>query len=168
MSPYHDKDANPDGEPKKPHYHLLITFEGMKTDKQVRELISEVNGVGLEVINSIRGYARYLCHLDNPEKFQYNPDDVVEFGGAEYINLILLETDKVRICAEMVTFIDENDIQSYAEFANYCIMYHYSWFRALTINCSMPIMMYIKSKQWEKEKGYERKSKYTDYLLEKE
>lgn len=30
ISPLHDKDTNPSGEPKKPHYHVLLMFEGKK------------------------------------------------------------------------------------------------------------------------------------------
>ena len=76
ISPYHDKDVNPDGTPKKPHWHVLIMFESVKTREQATELFSRINGVGCEKVNSLRGYARYLCHLDNPEKFQYDLDDV--------------------------------------------------------------------------------------------
>lgn len=163
LSPYHEFDVNErTGEVKKPHWHLLIMFEGKKSEEQVRELLRQVNGVGLEVINSMRGYARYLCHLDNPEKHQYSRDDVKAFGGADYDEITQLETDKVKLCSEMETFIDENDILSYSEFANYCMLHHYSWYRALKVNCSLPIMFYIKSKQWEIDKGYKRKTKYID------
>ena len=30
ISPLHDKDINPNGEPKKAHYHVLVMFEGQK------------------------------------------------------------------------------------------------------------------------------------------
>ena len=30
ISPLHNKDTNPSGEPKKPHYHVLLMFEGVK------------------------------------------------------------------------------------------------------------------------------------------
>ena len=72
ISPYHDSDINPNGEPKKPHWHVLIMFDSVKTMEQAKEIFDKVGGVGCEKVNSLRGYARYLCHLDNPEKFQYN------------------------------------------------------------------------------------------------
>lgn len=31
ISPLHDKDINPTGEPKKPHYHVVLMFEGKKS-----------------------------------------------------------------------------------------------------------------------------------------
>ena len=66
ISPLHDRDFNPTGEPKKPHFHVLLTFEGKKSVEQIKELIRPFCGVGVEVVQSIRGYTRYLCHLDNP------------------------------------------------------------------------------------------------------
>ena len=43
LSPLHDKDVNPDGEKKKPHYHLMLMFRGKKSLDQVKEIIKEVN-----------------------------------------------------------------------------------------------------------------------------
>ena len=31
VSPLHDRDTNPSGEPKKPHYHVLLMFEVQRT-----------------------------------------------------------------------------------------------------------------------------------------
>lgn len=67
ISPLHDKDVNPDGTPKKPHYHVMVMYDGPKTEEQAKAFFSTFNGVGPEVVNSVRGYARYLKHMDNPE-----------------------------------------------------------------------------------------------------
>lgn len=84
VSPIHDKDINPDGTIKKPHYHVLVMFDGVKTQTQWEEFRNQFGGVGSEIVQSTRGYARYLCHLDNPEKVRYNVDDVISIGGADY------------------------------------------------------------------------------------
>ena len=84
ISPLHDKDFNADKTPKKPHYHVFMIFEGKKSRTQIKEIVERFGGVGQENILSKRGYARYLCHLDNPEKAQYNTDDVRSFGGLDY------------------------------------------------------------------------------------
>ena len=34
ISPLHDKDINPTGEPKKPHYHVMIMYEGKKSESK--------------------------------------------------------------------------------------------------------------------------------------
>lgn len=63
-------------------------FDSVKTEKQAVEFFSTFGGVGCEVVNSSRAYARYLCHLDNPEKASYKIDQVRQFGGQ--IILLLL------------------------------------------------------------------------------
>ena len=69
VSPLHDKDKNPSGEPKKAHYHVLLMFESPADyESKVAPIFAEIGGVGRETVGSARGYARYLCHLDNPEK----------------------------------------------------------------------------------------------------
>ena len=37
VSPLHDKDVNPNGEPKKPHRHLLLSFRTVKAYEQIKE-----------------------------------------------------------------------------------------------------------------------------------
>ena len=37
-SPLHDKDVNPDGEIKKPHWHILLIFPSVKTYEQVSKI----------------------------------------------------------------------------------------------------------------------------------
>ena len=38
-SPLHDKDQNPDGNQKKPHYHCIIMFSSVKNYKQICEML---------------------------------------------------------------------------------------------------------------------------------
>ena len=94
ISPLHDKDVNADGKPKKPHYHVQFIFDGKKSDDQFKEIIAKFGGVGVEDVQSLRGYARYLCHLDNPDKAQYNTSMVKALGGADYFSVILPITEK--------------------------------------------------------------------------
>jgi hypothetical protein len=148
ISPLHDKDVNPDGEIKKPHWHVMFVFEGVKTDEQVQEIIDKIGGVGLERVNSFRGYARYLCHLDNPEKFQYLPEEVRSLCGADYIGAIGLVTDKYKAIGEMMDYCEEVGCVSYSELLMYARINRYDWFRVLCDNGTMVIKEYLKSKLW--------------------
>lgn len=156
ISPLHDRDVNPDGEPKKPHWHVMIMFENVKTAEQAKELFSVINGVGCEKVNSIRGYARYLCHMDNPEKEQYAPEQVRSFGGADYITTIGLVTDKYKAIGEMISFCKENDIVSYAELLEYCQEQRFDWFRVLCDNGTVVMKEYLKSRQWTIRQAYKQ------------
>ncbi len=148
VSPLHDRDVNPTGEVKKAHYHVMIMFDGVKTLEQAKFLIESFGGVGCEPIQSVRGYARYLCHLDNPEKAQYSPEDVRMYGGADYITTIGLVTDKYKAIGEMIDYCEENNVLSYSELLVYCRMERFDWFRVLCDNGTVVIKEYLKSRSW--------------------
>ena len=158
ISPYHDRDVNPTGELKKPHYHILITFDSVKTVEQAKEIFVKINAVGCEVVKSLRGYARYLCHLDNPDKAQYNPDDVISLFGADYHSVIGLALDKYKAISDMIEFIDYYNYISYSKLLNYARLYRFDWFRLLCDNSSYVIKEYIKSRQNDLYQNQEEKS----------
>lgn len=153
ISPLHDKDVNPTGEPKKPHYHVMIMFDGVKTSEQAREVFDLIGGVGTEVVKSLRGYARYLCHLDNPEKHQYNVDDVVSLAGAEYRSIIGLATDKYVAIGEMMDFCILNQIMSYAQLLVYARHNREDWFRVLVDSSTMVMKEFLKSYAWSNKEN---------------
>lgn len=168
ISPYHDKDYNvkrdENGElvPKKAHFHIMLMFDSVKTEEQAREVCSLFNGVGLEIVNSIRGYARYLCHLDNPEKAQYPIDEVRCLGGADYLNVVALPKDKYTAIREIIEYIRNNQIDSYAELLDYCAVQKTDWFVCLCDNGTYVIKEYIKSYRWEEDKR-RLQERYNDY-----
>lgn len=148
VSPLHDKDINPGGEPKKPHYHVILMFDSVKTDEQAKEVFCNIGGVGCERVKSIRGYARYLCHLDNPEKAQYSQEDIKSFGGADYINVIQLSSDKYVAFNEMIDFCEQYNIVSFYQLAKYARNNRSDWHRILC-DCGTTYMMsYLKAKHW--------------------
>lgn len=155
ISPLHDKDTNPDNnEPKKAHYHVMIMFDSVKTKEQAIEVFNTIGGVGCEVIQSRRGYARYMCHMDNPEKFQYKQDDVRALGGADYIDIIGLAIDKYKAVSEMMDYCDSNNIVSYYELANYARSERFDWFRILCDSGTVVIKEYLKSRKWTLDNSY--------------
>lgn len=151
ISPLHDKDVNPSGDPKKPHYHVQLVFEGKKSKEQVREIFDAIGGVGCEVVKSLRGYARYLCHLDNPEKAQYDTNDVVALCGMDYLSTIGLPIDKLISIREMITFCEENNITSFRKLLMYSMEERTDWFKVLCESGTYVMKEYLKSSAWEKD-----------------
>ena len=151
ISPLHDKDVNPTGEPKKPHYHVILMYEGKKTLEQVAEVIEKIGGVGIQYIASLRAYSRYLCHLDNAEKAQYDIEQVRAFGGADYNGIIGTASDKYKAIGEMIDFCSDNDIVSFSVLLEYCREHRFDWFRILCDNGTVVMREYLKSKHWTKE-----------------
>lgn len=166
LSPYHDSDVNPTGEKKKPHWHLLIMFEGKKSEEQVKQYFDQIGGVGLEKVGSLRGYARYLCHLDNPEKAQYNPEDVRQFAGADYISIIGLAIDKYKCIGEMTDFVKKENIISYHTLVDYAREFRMDWFRILCDSGTFVVKEYIKSRKWMQDQvAKQMAEKHTADLL---
>ena len=81
ISPLHDKDINPDGEPKKPHYHIILIYSGPTTYNNVATFTESINGTIPQPLEQVRGYYRYLTHKDNPEKAQYSDSDIICLNG---------------------------------------------------------------------------------------
>lgn len=72
----HDLDVTPEGELKKPHYHVYLEFENAKEFSVIgKELGCGENNV--EKVKSTKGCVRYLIHADNPEKAQYDKQNIV-------------------------------------------------------------------------------------------
>ena len=90
ISPLHDNDLNPTGEVKKPHYHVMIMFDSVKTREQAQDIFNLIGGVGCEIVQSLRGYARYLCHLDNPDKALNTSYVIVRFEQFDEITLTFI------------------------------------------------------------------------------
>lgn len=153
ISPLHDKDINPTGEAKKAHYHVVIMFDSTKTVEQAKEIFDKIGGVGCEKVNSIRGYARYLCHLDNPEKAQYSQDDVRTMCGADYVSAIGLATDKYKALGEMQDFCEQYNIISFYLLSKYARTHRTDWYRILCDCGSVYMREYLKSKQWSNQSG---------------
>jgi hypothetical protein len=151
ISPLHDKDVNPDGTQKKPHWHVMVMYSSVKTRAQAAELRDAVGGVGWENVASARGYARYLCHLDNPEKAQYNTEDVVEMGGADYAEVTRRATDAVKAVSEMMGFIRENNVLFYSDFVDYCREERPDWFESLITRNTYAVYTYIKARSKKAE-----------------
>lgn len=121
ISPLHDRDidkyAEGGEEYKKAHYHVLVEYEGPKTYKSVKEEICDEIGATIpKKIESLRGYYRYLTHMDNPEKAQYRQEDIKEYNGFK-LDLTNSEVTiiKDKICNDIVN----NNITEYAELIDY-------------------------------------------------
>ena len=155
ISPLHNRDVNNDGTLKKEHYHVLLLFSGVKTREQAQEVFSVIGGVGIEPVKCARAYARYLCHLDNPQKAQYDIEDVISCSGADYYTMINLATDKYSAIGEMIEFCIQNNIVSYARLLLFAKENRQDWFRVLCDNGTLTMVQFLKSHYWEISK-YEK------------
>lgn len=118
----HDKDVNPDGTRKKAHYHVLILFDAVKSFEQVKALADKVNGPIPQRVTSVRGTVRYLIHMDNPEKYQYDREAIERHGGIDIDKYFELSVSQVEeVLSEMSRFILENNVDNFGDFIAYCL-----------------------------------------------
>lgn len=148
-SPIHDKDKFKNGKAKKPHWHIIILFPSKKSYKQVEQIANQLNTVTPQPVASIIGMTRYLAHLDDPDKHQYDPKDIVGHCGAD--PMMYMETanqkkvDKIRIIGEMIEFVQEQGITEFYQLADYAKKKEPDWFDILVNSSTIFMTNYIKS-----------------------
>lgn len=152
-SPLHEFDTNPSGEVKKPHWHVLLMFGGVKTYEQVCEVLAPLNCPIPQRCHSAKGAVRYMAHLDNPEKFQYSPSDIVSHGGADIAELLRpSSSERYSIIREMLDFVRDSDITEFQDLMDYAMTDRYdTWFPLLCDNSAFVVGQYIKSQRHRKD-----------------
>lgn len=148
-SPLHEFDLNEDGSSKKPHYHLIIVFSSGKTYEQCKEITDFLNAPIPQPCISIKGAIRYLIHLDNPEKFQYNQDDIRVFGGLDISYAFALsDTTRYYIIRDICDYIKNADVQDFSELVDYALYNEFNtWLPVIVDKNSYFLNTYIKSKR---------------------
>lgn len=71
----HNKDKDNKGLFKKPHYHIIIRLDNATTISALSKKLG-IKENYIQHINNERAYLRYLIHFDDPEKFQYDINEV--------------------------------------------------------------------------------------------
>lgn len=120
---------------EKPHYHIMMMFSSVKSEQQARDIISECGGVGCEVIRDTKLYARYLCHLDSPDKQKYSPDDVLSFGN-DYKTFINNEKEdkSMTLLLDLLIYIEAGNFRTIRELC-----------RSLLQDCMYDEVKYVSS-----------------------
>lgn len=116
VSPLHDKDMNANGEPKKPHYHIILCYEGPTTFNAVSKFTESVGGTIPQPLESIKGYYRYLTHKDNPEKAQYNECDIKHLNGFNPRDFIEISKSEVlALIKHIQNIVRDAEIYEYSD-----------------------------------------------------
>jgi len=148
-SPLHNKDTNPDGTIKKEHIHVLMMYDGVKSYDQVLEVTESINATVPQKCGSAKGLVRYMLHLDNPEKYQYDKGDIRAYGGADIEDMLKpTSADRYVLLKEMTLFVIENDIQEYEDLWLHAMENRFDdWFPLLADNGTFAINNFIKSRR---------------------
>lgn len=156
VSPSHDADEwtardekkNPKhkaGTLKEPHRHLLAMYDNPVSYDQVVKDFAFLKSKNVKYVKSLPAMARYLTHMDSPDKAQYDPEGVCEFGGADWRDLCATTSDKHLALREMRAFIRENNIVDFYLFWDWCDEHNDEWSRLLDDSCCYAIEHYMRS-----------------------
>ncbi len=121
LSPWHDKDIDSKtGDVKKSHKHGALFFDSLKSYSQVSNLISDkLNGPShVEVVMSPSGMYSYFTHAENPEKTEYNIEDI-ESGAGFDLDQFLVEQDPDTFLKEVIDVIEEKNFTEFEELVYY-------------------------------------------------
>ena len=104
-SPLHDKDKDAEtGCFKKAHYHNMLIFSGLKSEKQINEICQLLGVKHWEKVLDKRSMLRYFCHLDEQQdelKYIYPIDQVRTWGGFDYNNVLNASDGKTSTSAPL-------------------------------------------------------------------
>lgn len=139
VSPLHDRDVwteadeeqSPEhvaGTPKKPHRHAIISWGNSTTIKAVLNVLEPYGVQYVDPVGSYSAYCRYLLHLDDPEKAQYDSLDVVCIsGGIPDFERKLTRSEMLAQRDEIMELCVDNCIVEYAILCGYCKDHRPDW-----------------------------------------
>jgi len=151
-SPLHDKDTNPDKTKKKPHWHIVLLFEGNKSYEQVKDIIDKLNAPTPQKCASVKGTVRYMAHLDHGDKFQYDKASIIGHGGADVAEYLKpTSSSRYQLIGEMRQWVNENNCVEFCDLMDYAYQEHPDdWVPMLCDNSTYVMGEYIKSRRNKK------------------
>lgn len=99
----------PEEDEKKEHVHLILSLDNPRSEESLAKRL-EIDKRFVRHIKSLRGSCRYLIHMDNEEKYQYNLDQVIvskSFNRTYYHSFDDLLSDE-EILDNIYVFIDSH------------------------------------------------------------
>lgn len=122
ISPLHNRDIDPTGEPKKPHFHVIACYSGPTSYNVVKGLTDSLKQPIPQALEQVRGYYRYLTHMDNPEKAQYDASGIVTINGFNISDFVdLTRSELLQIKQSIFGLIQAEDILEYSDLIDFLL-----------------------------------------------
>lgn len=115
VSPLHAPDPMSEKE-YKPHWHVILKYGSVKSYNQVKPIADSVNATIPVTIQVFRSAFRYLCHLDQPDKPQYDPGEIIFINGFNPKEANKpTDTQMYEMIRDIVKYISANQICYYID-----------------------------------------------------
>lgn len=165
VSPLHEPEEESERQ-KKPHKHLLLMFDKQTSLRQAIETFEFITGLEekyVEIIRSLPGYARYLLHLDDQDKQQFDTSVSVScYNGANYDRAIDTDESFIENLEAMTDYILADPDITFRKFSTFARYNNREWFRILSMRSTIYIRTLIASiREEEKEKAIEEEKKFS-------
>lgn len=98
------------GDKKKEHWHFVLKFPVASGFREVNEQIREItHGPYLQKCRSLKGAYEYFVHLNHPEKYQYDKDEI-----QKYNNFVIEPTksDQIYMLQDILREIRTNEFDT--------------------------------------------------------
>lgn len=152
VSPLHDKDTNPDGELKKEHWHVILSWDGPQRQSAANSIANMLNSPLPIKLESVRGAYRYFTHKDNPEKYQYNESDIKVFNGFDISNYVALtKEEKYEAISKIKKLIINENIVEYIDLLSILEELDYNLFKVACDN-TFTINVMVRSNRHKENK----------------
>ncbi|MEM0174401.1 MAG: replication protein [Sulfolobaceae archaeon] len=149
ISPLHDKDIDGNGKEKKPHYHVLLMFGSVKSYDQVLEITKKLKATIPQRCHNAKALVRYMLHMDDADKAQYNAEDIVTLNGVDISELLRPSTsERYTLIMQMMNFIKQEKITEFCDLVDYAVENRSGdWCPIIFDSATYVLSSYIKSQR---------------------
>ena len=150
-SPLHDSDFNADDTQKKPHWHVVLVFDGVKRYEQVKEISDTINATIPQKVHNLQGLMRYFIHLDNPEKAQYDIKDIKAVGINAELEIMGQGDFNRKLKGEILEIIRGNDLYEYCDLLDF-LQYDYEQHFEYATTHTILFVAYLRARRHKAKK----------------
>lgn len=167
-SPLHDKDKDANGEMKKAHIHILLMYPGKKSFSQIKSLTDSLNSPIPQKVASAKGLVRYMIHMDNPDKYQYDKSMIITHGGVDISDYLKpTSSSRYQLIREMMEFVVERDVTEMEDLLTYAMSERFDdWFPLLCDNSAYIMGALLKSRRHRVERRISKVDVETGEVLD--
>lgn len=107
------------GDKKKAHFHIVVIVKGPMTREDFSRLFLDlvwIKPTMWQRVIHLDSMTRYLCHMDDPNKYQYSCFDIQGYGGYNLKPLTIQKSDeytKAMAMASVMDYIEDNHVLYY-------------------------------------------------------
>lgn len=152
-------DSSQIGQPKKPHFHIIMRFDNQRYLSAVYPELG-VTFNSLQVKGVFKKSIQYLVHFNHPHKFQYSVKDIV--SNIDLDKYFTVTDSECRDIPIIIQAIKDNDICTVTELMSYCASHNlYASYRRSQASFIKVINEHIKDKFFYEQQIYKHKIEYS-------